>query len=75
MYNKYNNKYFLVKEGSVTVKDKGDQVFVYVAMIKQDPVTQNYVNVQPISSSFKKKDIWKRLNGADCIGRVIGKLS
>ena len=45
VYNKYNNKYFLVKEGSVTVKDKGDQVFVYVAMIKQDPVTQNYVNV------------------------------
>ena len=75
VYNKYNNKYFLVKEGSVTVKDKGDQVFVYVAMIKQDPVTQNYVNVQPISSAFTKKDIWKRLNGADCIGHVIGKLS
>lgn len=32
---RFGNKYFPVKDGSVTVKDKGDQGFVYVAMMKQ----------------------------------------
>ena len=76
IYTKYNNKWWLDKEGSVKVVKKEDKgtVALIIAMVEMDHVSKCYVAVLP-SNRFDHKEVFRPFDAYMCREMIVGKLN